>query len=232
MLGLVFGMMMFTACGGDDDDDDFGGSPQPTKEWRVCATCSGTGKHTECKGTGQCPRCKGVGKYTEVCSPCNGLGYEGYGIFKITCYTCNGTGSVTYSCEECASTGKCSACSGTGKCTICKGEGGYYVETSSYGGGGSGGRYDDDDDNDDASEGWEVSAFVISYSTWSYSYHTSTTTLWLQPDNWGRIVVYSSSSKLNYYGPREVNTDNSYGGYDVSGYSYYVTDGGAVYYFN
>ena len=231
MFGFVLGMMAFTACGGEDDDDDIGGIQQPTKEWRVCATCSGTGKHTECNGTGRCPRCNGKGKYTEVCSPCLGLGYEGYGVFKITCHTCNGTGSVTYSCSECASTGKCSACTGTGKCIICKGEGGYSVKTSSYGGGGSGGSYDDDD-NDDVTAGWSVSALVITYSTWSNSFYTSTTTLWLQPDNLGRIYVYSSSSKSNNYGPRKNNTDSSYGGYDVSGYSYYATGDDCVYYFN
>ena len=105
------------------------------------------------------------------------------------------------------------------------------METNSNDGGSSGGSYGDDD-NDDATEGWEVSAFVISYSTWSYSYYTSTTTLWLEPDNWGRIYVYSSSSKLNNYGPRQDNTDSSYGGYDVSGYSYYAIGDNSVYYFN
>ena len=233
MLGLVFGMTMFTACGGDDDDDYIGDIQQPTKEWRVCVTCGGSKLHAECSGSGRCQECNGNGSYTKKCVMCSGNGYIIGLHYNKTCTSCGGTGSTTYSCSTCSSTGKCKLCSGTGKCHICNGEGGYYVETSSYGGGGSGGSYDDDDDNDDATAGWEVSALGISYSSWSHSYYTSTTTLWMQPDIYGRIGVYSSSSKSTYYGWRKDNTNSSYGGYDVSGYSYYVVgNNNTHYYFN
>jgi hypothetical protein len=141
LLGLVFGMTMFTACGGSDDDDDdlfkkkqempeTQKTPETIKVWHTCNYCDGAKTDFNCNGTGKCQKCNGNGSYSEKCGICNGVGTLTYP--SGPCPYCNATGQRTHSCSRCYSTGKCNICSGTGKCPTCKGEGGWYLEEKSY----------------------------------------------------------------------------------------------------
>jgi len=86
------------------------------RDEELCPDCKGTGKCSNCNGTGKmiCPKCNGDGYYESGgyyygCETCGGGGVTGY-AFKLTKEVTKGSGFVT-----------CKKCSGTGVCPTCKG---------------------------------------------------------------------------------------------------------------
>ena len=248
LLGLVFVMTLFTACGGGDDDDDdlftkkqemseTQKTPETNKVWHTCNYCDGAKTDFNCNGTGKCQKCNGNGSYSEKCGICNGTGTLIYP--SGPCHYCNATGQRTQSCSRCYSTGKCNICSGTGKCPTCKGEGGWYLEEKSY-------SEDSDDEyssegDDSESSSYEVTALCITvYHNGEETTDVSEESIYLTPGPNGGVSVYSSSSMTNFIGTRKYNSSSTEHGVDVSSYSYYAIGGGGYgihgfskyYYFN
>ncbi|MEM0368799.1 MAG: hypothetical protein QXN57_05090 [Desulfurococcaceae archaeon] len=75
----------------------------------------------ECKGTGKCSNCNGTGK--TICPKCGGDGYyQGIGLYH-GCATCGGGGESVYAYKVTKGSGfvTCKKCIGSGVCPTCKG---------------------------------------------------------------------------------------------------------------
>ena len=190
---------------------------EETTHEEICADCGGTG----ISGTKTCLNCNGRG--ATKCVACGGDG---------KCDWCFGRGYAVISgdaCRYCNGTGKCKSCGGSGTkgtCTRCGGSGEENVTCSTCGGTGkitvngpAGGNESSSGSEGTYTDLITVDAWAIyALSNGSYSLTTDKIKIVLRNSD-GKMYVKDGTTYNRVYS----NSDRSFGGYDVSPFSYTAT---------